>query len=353
MKDQIKSLTSTRGFAALFIVIYHYGQHVFPFSHAPKLVENLHLAVGYFFVLSGFVMYQAYWRKQVSYREYITKRLARIYPMYFLAGLLALAPMIYKYASGIEPLLIDWPNEILGLFFLQTYIPKYTFTANFPAWSLSVEMFFYLLFPLLLLLIQRNVRAFFTLTIIIFIITQLACMWYLPLTSTTDDPVVNFFMYHPFAHLNEFLVGIAGGYLFSYSKALTKRWALLPGICLVSAVIFISYKPETISYNAGLLSPLFMLMIISTAANKTELLDKKALITLGNVSYGIYILQAPISRIFVRFNKSALHLDKTTEFYAYLVFLIAISYLCYQAIEKPQRKRITNLGKKRKPTTSI
>jgi len=147
----LDQITFTRFVAALTVVFFHYGQQVFPAS-VPFLHDNIiagPIAVGYFYVLSGFIMAIAYYRPEsdfsdiepINRRKYWIARVARIYPVYILALLIIVAA---KYKT-----VIDQPELLpLHLTMLQAWIPGYPITLNTPGWSLSVEAFFYLCFPL-------------------------------------------------------------------------------------------------------------------------------------------------------------------------------------------------------------
>src|ERR1035437_477263 len=83
----IKSLTSLRFFAAIYVVLFHEsanpGHFVF-FPLAARFVASGFTAVTLFFVLSGFILAYNYDRIR-SRREFWISRFARIYPVYFLS----------------------------------------------------------------------------------------------------------------------------------------------------------------------------------------------------------------------------------------------------------------------------
>jgi len=123
---QLDQITFTRFIAALTVVFFHYGQTIFP-ANVPFLFENVTagpIAVGYFYVLSGFIMAIAYYqvdknqRVQFNKTKYWVARFARIYPVYLLALLIITAAKI----RSLGP---EWETLPLHLFLLQSWIPGY------------------------------------------------------------------------------------------------------------------------------------------------------------------------------------------------------------------------------------
>jgi peptidoglycan/LPS O-acetylase OafA/YrhL len=94
---RLDQLTFTRFIAAISIVVFHYGRNVFPFDMdgIKFLFRQANVGVSYFFILSGFIMVIAYGnRGKIEYVDYLKRRFARIYPVYFLA-ILALFTYFY------------------------------------------------------------------------------------------------------------------------------------------------------------------------------------------------------------------------------------------------------------------
>lgn len=101
-----------------------------------------YVGVGFFFVLSGFVLalnYRGGVSTKEERRDFWFKRFARIYPTHLLTFLICL------------PLGFPW-HAVPSLFLIQSWIPNsgIFFGGNVPSWSISNEAFFYALFPLLL-----------------------------------------------------------------------------------------------------------------------------------------------------------------------------------------------------------
>ncbi len=102
------------------------------------------------FVLSGFVMLVSHYKREnENLRDYYVSRIARIGPVYMLA--LALSCIFYFTHTNN-----NFTAFILNATFLQSWFPPHALTWNGPAWSLSVEAFFYLTFPLVLISIKNS-----------------------------------------------------------------------------------------------------------------------------------------------------------------------------------------------------
>jgi len=115
------------------------------------LLDKGYLAVSLFFILSGFILVYTYQGK-ISGTDSVVRfweaRFARIYPVY----LLALALMI----PFARTLTLGQRFTVLAM--VQTWMPwrpDMVGAWNFPAWSLSVEAFFYLTFPLIFVSLNR------------------------------------------------------------------------------------------------------------------------------------------------------------------------------------------------------
>ena len=141
---RIEQLTFTRFIAAIAIVIYHFGKYcsIFNNDSVNEIFRNSNLAVSYFFTLSGFVMIIAYSRRgKIKWIDYYKNRFARIYPVY----LLAIIAMVISTKIGS----VNLDDLAYNIFMIQSWIPEKALSINYAGWSLSVELFFYMLFPFL------------------------------------------------------------------------------------------------------------------------------------------------------------------------------------------------------------
>ncbi|HWT92938.1 MAG TPA: acyltransferase [Solirubrobacteraceae bacterium] len=148
-------LDGTRAIAALLVVGTHAGS-ISTFSETNEiggLTARMNVGVTLFFVLSGFLLYRPYvaarmqGRPAIRLGPYLWRRALRIVPAYWVAlTLLALWPGLVGFWEG------DWWKAYL---FLTVYSKDTFFLGIEPAWSLCVEVTFYLLLPLIAAAIGR------------------------------------------------------------------------------------------------------------------------------------------------------------------------------------------------------
>ena len=160
----IPALDGLRGLAILMVVIYHAAESFRPPSGGLLSIATWDIAtplysgwlgVNLFFVLSGFLItwhLLRRWTPAVSGAEistYLTKRWLRIVPTYYVVLLVAAFELTPHHP--IEPGRLGL-RITYHLLFLQDYLPG---SILGPFWSLGVEEKFYLLMPIVMLVVWR------------------------------------------------------------------------------------------------------------------------------------------------------------------------------------------------------
>lgn len=346
---RIEQLTFTRFIAAMAIVFFHFGKslNIFSGEIIHTLLIQANIGVSYFFILSGFVMIIAYGKKsEVGAVSYMKNRFARIYPLYIFAILLSLLNKSFFVQERYYV-----PDIIENILAIQSWIPRKAMSINFPGWSLSVEFFFYAVFPFAFNYFYRkfSVKKLFVPILLIWLVSQLWFNWALNsgLSYGTETETHNFLFYFPLLHLNQFLIGnLTGLFFIKYlqNKQGNYDWILvLCGILLILSLIF---RPENISYHNGLMAVIFVPFIIFTALNTgvfTRIFEKKFPVYLGEISYGVYILQVPVYTMTQYFlNKAGIN-GSFVVFGIGIIVLLVVSAISYHWIEKPLREKIKNL----------
>jgi peptidoglycan/LPS O-acetylase OafA/YrhL len=139
------ALDAYRGIAATLVVLGHMAHWCYPvfkqiLDSAPHLIwKGGNKAVPVFVILSGFLIYRSV-RKLASmqdFRDYLHRRFLRIYPLYLVTAVagIVVGQAVYKV-----------PNLVSEIFMLRSMgFPSFV---NPPAWSLYVEVCFYIVLPI-------------------------------------------------------------------------------------------------------------------------------------------------------------------------------------------------------------
>jgi exopolysaccharide production protein ExoZ len=157
--DNIQGL---RAFAAYAVVVHHVIHALYPYlavDHAHPGPAMAATGVDIFFVVSGFVMALSVSAKPVGPLVFLTHRIARIVPMYWLVTMLAIF-----LAVGPKLLAGDIGTDLRHLLTSLFFLPD--FDANqvqrnpivFPGWTLNYEMMFYTAFAAWLLVRNATIR---------------------------------------------------------------------------------------------------------------------------------------------------------------------------------------------------
>ncbi len=339
-------LTITRFIAAVSIVVFHFGKGIYPFNSglAAMLFNNANVAVSYFFNLSGFVMIIAYGsaKKEVNTKDYYINRLAKIYPVY----LLALLVMLF-YAGKLA-----WAKLIGEVLLIHAAVPSFLPSYNLPDWSLSVEMFFYLVFPFLFnkFYLKNRLKVSAMAIVGFWLISQIASYLLSVNMGSIPPDYVSSVFYNPLVHFNEFFVGNLIGLMYlnlQTNKRVTGNYPfiffliLMAAICLVVPHFKAFGLKLPVNFHNGFLSIVFAPFILLLALNAgriSRLLSAPFLVYLGEISYCIYILQfAVFQSWWAIFGKGG---GTLYRFYLPLLLLLLISALAYHLVELPGKRFI-------------
>jgi len=337
---QIETLTALRGVVALWVVLYHYRQYSFSVPLA-GLWKYGYLAVDVFFILSGFVMVyvygEAFLKKKFSYREFLVKRFARIYPVHFVT--MAVMAGLYL-VSGMAGLNVD-PENLKGLwiniFLLQGWGLQEQLTLNYPSWSISAAAFAYLLFPVFaaaVLIPRRDLVFSLAMLFAVFwvfgfnLVNGYSLFGAQLLKLTWDFSVLRI--------VPEFLLGAALAVRVS-----RLRWnglvLFVPAILLQAAALYIDAPLLFVALVPMLIAGLYL----------TTWRVPRWLVYLGTISYSLYMVHAVVEKIVFKVFGLVFHWDKGS-FPVAVIFvgaLIAVgaAHLLYRFVEHPCRDRVLQM----------
>lgn len=341
---KLDQLTSIRGLAAWWVVVFH-SQALLDISlptNVLKVISHGYLAVDLFFILSGFVIYLNYHAKAASAFPrsavaFYTNRLARIYPVHLLmlCGYLLLAvAFLYFSRRGETPDSFSAKSFIESVFLIHAWFGA-GMSWNVPSWSVSAEWFVYLMFPVIALILQRYLKEVFSHIALSAILLFLIYYVYsaMDVASLGDDVPAMALVRVTL----EFLMGTIVGSLYVHHYAWTEKnkyWILLGFL----TIIFVYFVSEINDY--ALIPAAFFLLIAFMSVEDAFLrktLSNKVLVYLGEISYSTYMLHYLVYDLL----KAGWVTDsgKVNQFYLALSFLVVLvgSMLIHHIVEKPSQ----------------
>jgi peptidoglycan/LPS O-acetylase OafA/YrhL len=252
--------------------------------------------VTFFFVLSGFVLAWAAGGRPVGARRFYRRRFARIYPAYAVALVLGAALLVAT--EGLGHVRDAW----LTPFLLQAWVPDsdWYFAALVPAWSLSCEAFFSLVFPP----VHRALVHAAPRTLACVGVACAAVPMVLGVTVAATGAIpadglsANAFwvwlvLYCPLTRLPEFVLGLV--LAIALRRGALPRIALRPAIAATLAVLVgCGAVPSVLGVVALPLIP-FALLIVAAAQSDLRGgapagLRAPVLVWLGGISYCFYLV---------------------------------------------------------------
>ncbi|AZA90908.1 Uncharacterized protein conserved in bacteria [Chryseobacterium nakagawai] len=285
------------------------------------------IAVAFFFVLSGYLIFQSL-ENSKSLFDYFWKRVLRLFPGLFVMLCFSMLIMIFINYKVLfyKDFWFYLPNN-LSLYRVQYNVPgifannPYPNAINGSLWSLAYEFSMYIVVSFLFFINLETIRKF----LLIFGFLTSICF-----TALNPDFLKEFFN---LINLEPILFWklsslFFGGALMNLKKLKKIKWnPFLFSILLASIAISFYYKVFEIT------SPfLFPLLVIplGEAYFKVFQLPKK----LGDISYGVYIYAFFIQQLFMTF----LNLSPVLLFTLSTIVTYILSYFSWHLVEKQMKK---------------
>lgn len=346
----IKGLDTLRAFAVIFVILEHWK---LPFNFGPavnsffkSITPNGTVGVDLFFVLSGFLITSILLNARENNEEnklniiknFIIRRALRIFPIYYL--IIAFL-FIIKY-----PLLKDTIFWHLSYTSNILFYKSQTWNNFSHTWSLSVEEQFYIIWPwLIVLLNKRYLKFVFIFSIIIGIYTTI-------LTTTFLNNKFGFILMPACMHS----FGIGGLYAYlKYDTSINKKFHKILNTAFPLSLLFHFYLSFTnytgfLNLFSGFFDSIIAVMLIHITINikdgwiKNNILENKVLMKIGELSYGIYLMHYVMMGIYTKAMTVYLSPDNGLRYIALnpyfsycinLIFLFLFSYSSFYLFEKP------------------
>ena len=319
-----------RAISVLLVVFFHF--EIFKLSGG-------FIGVDVFFVISGYLITSIILReKKFNFKIFYLKRIRRLFPIILLVAFSSVLVGIFIFSPiHFERLTQSSTSSIFGVsnyFFFkeQGYFDhEKLFKPLLHTWSLSVELQFYLIWPIALVIAKKIFKNSLFLVIIFTFFISL-------ILSSLYSFRTNSFFYFTGFRFYEFMIGAL---LVFYNKKIPKN--LNNALFLFGVIIILA---SSMIFNEGFGFPDYYaifpcigasLVILTSNSNHnfSFLTKNRIFVGLGKISYTVYMIHWPFL-IFYRYQKID-DISLSEKFIIIFVVLI-ISFVIYNFYEKPFRK---------------
>jgi|WetSurMetagenome_2_1015567.scaffolds.fasta_scaffold23510_2 peptidoglycan/LPS O-acetylase OafA/YrhL len=347
----IRPLTSLRFIFALMVFVYHFCYINIHDSTLHALYSHIfsegYIGVSFFFILSGFVLALNYKDKltdgRITTREFFIARFARIYPMYFFALLFAIPTFYFAFKTDA---IASFGKLVAHIFLVQSFIPSIDvyYSINPPSWSISTEMFFYLMFPLIIAVFYKYRNAYKVALTFLMVIP-------IAIFLCPQELEYDMFYVNPLFRISDFMLGI---FLYNLYERMQGRSTVrsvisstvLELLSIMLFVIFMAFhKQVQFGYRFSCYYWLPMVLIIFVFSQQagliSKLLSKRIFVLMGEISYSFYLLHYAVIKYVLMLN-GKIGLIGNDFVLVSVIFVITLigSYLTYQLIELPANQLI-------------
>lgn len=351
--SRIPALDGVRTIAVTLVIMRHCFDRPLKAIHDIPMIFQYIMSLGWvgvhlFFVLSGFLIgggiYKTIRDGNFSFRRFYIKRFFRIIPVAF-----ALLLILHKQYIGFNF------GTISNFLFISNYTNT-GWTAHY--WSLNVEEHFYVIFPILFLILYRifwgNLNR-----ILIALLSIITVSWIFRYYIVVINPIRYLFASDPYTishwQIDYFLLGVLGAILYinnliPKNRLLSILLWMTPVFYLILAIITAQISPHTPlsnqnPVNIALLAPFYAILcfltVILTATQKnllTVFFSSPGFKWISILSYSMYLWHLfIIEKVLVKIPIPQL----SSTIMSMVVFLIVysltilISIISYRLFEKP------------------
>jgi peptidoglycan/LPS O-acetylase OafA/YrhL len=356
---RLPSLTGLRFIAAMLVFALHATFQTSyiggPFGHAlgEIFARSGYYAVSFFFVLSGFVLT---WSTRPGDRttSIWRRRLVKIYPNHVVT--FGLAAVLIFLTSGSFTL----KGTLANLFLVQAWIPDIptSRSMNQVSWSLSCELFFYLIFPLLLRLLNRvpvgRLWALAGVLVALMVSVPLvsrAAIGGVPLPSFADGSLsfeqIWFVYLFPAVRALEFVLGMVVARL--VMTGALPRIRLLPA-CLIAVggyavTLKVPYLFGIAGSSAAWLAPLVVAAASADISGTASPFRGRILVWLGDRSFALYMVHGMVVAYSYRWFVAGHDRPLAAEIgilIAVLALCLTLSHALFTWVEQPLVRRFSH-----------
>lgn len=330
-----QELDGLRGYACLAIMLFHVSEF--------GILKTFWIGVPVFFVISGFLITQILLLNKSSdnyFKTFYFRRAIRIFPIYYIVLFCCVIFAIiggfnlsqgYYYLLYLQSFLISASDNLFCNSILQH------------TWSLSIEEIFYLFWPLIIYYSKKNIIIYLCIILLILSMVYKINMFFL---NKNEDLL----FLSIFGNIDALMIGSILGYLslyksnfvyavkhnkwfFYFSSGLLFLLILTAGLFLKTTLIKILLYEISILFSAVLI---VYLCSDNPKPKVTFAFNNKIIISIGKISYGLYLYHYVIFRFF---DSACFHyniqINEISSIILKFIITFLIAIISWNFIEKP------------------
>ena len=286
---RFRALDSCRGLCAVAVMLFHANalNHIY----WQPVVRNAYVAVDFFFVLSGFVLASAYGRRVRTGGDvgwFSLRRFGRLYPLHFVVLAIYVGLECWALWVRHEPAFTD--DKSLGslvqhLFLIQGFTPQQE-TWNYPAWSISVELWTNIAFAILLF---ASGRFFRVVAVVVAVLAGSYVVFANELHISVSDFELNV-IGDDVRSVFGFFLGLLLFDLYAFAKA--RNWrppVALEFVAIAAVAATVTWLSALPEYLPPLVFAATVFILAFEVGPVSRALTKRFFLRLGDASYSVYL----------------------------------------------------------------
>lgn len=293
MKNKkIGAIEALRFIGMLFIFLCHIDFIQYANNYNIKLIAE-HFKFGavgveLFIVMSGFAITLGYFNRSISYKDFILRRLNRIYPLYFV---FLIVGIFYMYNYFLTSPILTFAKLCQHIFLLQTIIPTSSVTAfNGAAWTVATLFICYLTVPILFKGFKHKMKSTIIILFIYILFVNIVALY---LEENFSNSLYIWLTYlSPFYRFLDFFIGVCFGIIFINIQNLSKRLSAnafsLIEILLTTTWIYFTFNQINIQVYGIICSGLLLVFSFQKGCISKSF-KQQIWIKLGALSYSFYL----------------------------------------------------------------
>jgi peptidoglycan/LPS O-acetylase OafA/YrhL len=340
---RLRALDGLRLIAALMVAFYHFGGRdgeigeawgtspADQFPTASQIFAYGPLGVQIFFIISGFVICMSGWGRPL--RSFFASRVSRLFPAYWAAVILV--TLVFA-LPGVAYEAVSPSNALVNLTMLQQ--PLGADRVLGVCWTLWVELRFYALFALFVILPGANRQR----------IVLFCAVWTLAaaVAEAANEPLLDVVLMPEYA---PFFIGGIGLYLVHRDRRDITAWGIVAAGWLIGQHYaverlwhppnpdYFSYRP---SYGIVAVVTMGFVAVAAIALGYLRWANWRWLTVAGALTYPFYLVHEHLGWVTVWVLHRTLGLPSWLTLPATVVSMLAVAWLLYRCVETPLTPRI-------------